>query len=660
MGSCIICGTETDGAVCSIHEEDVAFVFEGDSPHQLTPNRYYRGTVDGYADFGVFINIGSNVTGLLHRNELDRRLESLEWEPGDTVFVQVTNVRENGNVDLSWSTRQSVSAFRGTLIDSPDGEYRRDESETNDVDSTDTTAVNVPDEPEQDSPEPSATETPEYESVSIDTLSDALGESVRVEAEVTEIRQTSGPTVFQVRDATGTVEAAAFEAAGVRAYPAVEIGNFVHIEGTVERHHDELQIETETLTVLDDDQQAAVADRIEAALEERSRPESVTYLADEQLVEPLAAEIRAAATAIRTAITDGRPIVLRHAASVGGYAAGAAIERAVLPRIRDEHPEQEAAYQYFDRRPLDDAVYGMDAVIGDLTNALEICERHDEPRPLFVLVDIGSTAEAIDAFELLELYDIDRVVIDDTTPAAGLTAAVQTVVNAKLLDTTTALSTTALAATVGATIEPEVRGELQWLPAMSQWEDPPAAYDQLATDAGYDDSDRQRIREALAIEAYYQAHNGKRELITDLLFEETSDLVAHISDQYRERLRAELEPARENLTRKQASEVTFVVLDTDKFAHRFDFPPTALLLDVLHREERATVDGPLVTLGVGTDEMHVRSTAPIDIEAIVDRASDVVNGLTAVGGPDGHIVYLTGHREDAIEAVVGAIAARVN
>ncbi len=660
MGSCIICGTETDGAVCSIHEEDVAFVFEGDSPHQLTPNRYYRGTVDGYADFGVFINIGSNVTGLLHRNELDRRLESLEWEPGDTVFVQVTNIRENGNVDLSWSTRQSVSAFRGTLIDSPDGEYRHDESDTEEVDSTDTVAVTVPDEPASDSSEPSTPETPAYDPVSIDALSDALGESVRVKAEVTEIRQTSGPTVFHVRDATGTVEAAAFEAAGVRAYPAVEVGDFVQIDGTVERHHDDLQIETETLTLLDDEQQAAVADRIETALEERSRPESVTYLSDDQLADPLADEIRDAATAIRTAITDGRPIVLRHAASVEGYAAGAAIERAVLPRIRDEHPEQEAVYRYFDRRPLDDAVYGMDAVIGDLTNALEICERYDEPRPLFVLVDIGSTAEAIDAFELLELYDIDRVVIDDTTPADGLTTAVQTVVNAKLVDTMTALSTTALAATVGATVEPDVRADLQWLPAMSQWEDPLPAYDRLAVEAGYDASERQRIREALAIEAYYQSHNGKRELITDLLFEETSDLVAHIADQYRERLRAELEPARENLTRKQTSDITFVVLDTDNFAHRFDFPPTELLLDVLHRKERTAVDGPLVTLGVGADEMHVRSTAPINIEAIVERASDVIDGLTAVGGPDGHIVYLTGHREDAIEAVVGAIATRVN
>jgi hypothetical protein len=68
----------------------------------------------------VFVDVGDSVTGLLHRSELDQRLESLDWESGDTVFVQVQQVRDNGNVDLSWSIRQSEDEFRGTLVDDPD------------------------------------------------------------------------------------------------------------------------------------------------------------------------------------------------------------------------------------------------------------------------------------------------------------------------------------------------------------------------------------------------------------------------------------------------------------------------------------------------------------------------------------------------------------
>ena len=122
MGSCIICGTSVDGHICGSHEEDVVFEFEGSRANQLTPGRFYRGSVDGFADFGVFVDIGDSVTGLLHRSELDTRLESLDWDTGETVYVQVTDVHDNGNVDLAWSIRQGPSEFRGELVDDPEGD----------------------------------------------------------------------------------------------------------------------------------------------------------------------------------------------------------------------------------------------------------------------------------------------------------------------------------------------------------------------------------------------------------------------------------------------------------------------------------------------------------------------------------------------------------
>ena len=123
MSSCIICGTSVDGRICDTHQEDVMFEFRGSRPGQLTPGRYYRGSVDGFAEFGVFVDIGDSVTGLLHESEIDQRLDNLDWEPGDTVFVQVKNVRDNGNIDLGWSIRQSEREFRGHLIDDPSEDH---------------------------------------------------------------------------------------------------------------------------------------------------------------------------------------------------------------------------------------------------------------------------------------------------------------------------------------------------------------------------------------------------------------------------------------------------------------------------------------------------------------------------------------------------------
>ncbi|MFB6360398.1 MAG: S1 RNA-binding domain-containing protein, partial [Halobacteriales archaeon] len=132
MGTCVICGSGVEGHVCASHEEDVCFEFTGNSPDQLTPNRFYRGTVDGFAEFGVFVDIGDQVTGLLHRSELPHRLESLDWDPGDSVYVQVTNVRDNGNVDLSWSIRQAPEEFRDQLVQTPEGDELPESSDEDD------------------------------------------------------------------------------------------------------------------------------------------------------------------------------------------------------------------------------------------------------------------------------------------------------------------------------------------------------------------------------------------------------------------------------------------------------------------------------------------------------------------------------------------------
>ncbi|WP_255193913.1 DHH family phosphoesterase [Natronobeatus ordinarius] len=676
MGKCIICGKPVDGLICEFHEEDVVFEFEGTSPSQLTPGRYYRGTVDGYADFGVFVDVGDHVTGLLHRSELDRRLESLDWEPGDTVYVQVLDVRDNGNVDLGWSIRQADREFRGSLIDAPDGEYRpgerdaEDESSSADDDSTTADAgpsTNggdaTPDEPAEPA-EPAATPTMEIEEpdaplkrTTVDALDDQVGSIVRLEGEITGVRQTGGPTVFELRDETGTVECAAFEEAGVRAYPSVEVEDVVALEGEVERRYGDLQVETETLEVLADDERETVATRLEEAIEQQARPETVEPLADDEAVAALENELVDAATTIRKAVVEARPVVVRHSATADGYVAGAAIERAVLPLVRDQHTRDDAEYHYFERRPLEGTVYDMDAATGDVTSMLEARDRHGEQLPLVVLVDAGSTVESTDGYDLLEVYDVDRLVIDDSHADEAVVDAVSVAVNPTLAEANGgAVTSTALAANVAAHVNEAVRDDLEHLPAVSYWEEPPAAYVDLATEAGYDETAVTEQREAVALEAYYQSYKDKRELVADLLFGDERDLAAHVSEQFRDKLEAELETARENLETTSIDGVTVATLDTAAFTHRFDFPSANLLLDELHRRERD--DGPFVTLGLGEDELHVRTTTPVDVRELGETVADAVPdaGVRVVGGRDGHVEFLVGERDSVREAALDALA----
>jgi RecJ-like exonuclease len=702
MSSCIICGTSTEGRICDLHEEDVVFEFTGTSADELTPNRYYRGTVDGFAEFGVFVDIGDHITGLLHRSELDQRLDALDWDAGDSVYVQVKNVRDNGNIDLGWSIRQSESEFRGTLIDDPDADGPRlaeeDQSEAEAEAQTAPEVTPKPDTPgkereegnehagagdaeaatgspdeEASGPDEDATaavataggtteaapeQTTErtFDEVTIDSLGDYVGEHVRIEGEITDARQTSGPTIFQLTDETGTVDVAAFEEAGVRAYPEAEEGDVVRIEGEVERRRGELQVETEALVRLDAEAAAAFDERLEDAMVQRARPESQDPLADDPAVATVADEIVDAATAIRRAVLEGRPIVVRHSATADGYAAGVALERATLPLIAEEHSQAAAAYHYFDRRPMEGGVYDLDDATKDVTTMLENEQRHDELIPLFVFAAAGGTRESGDGFELLDLYGARRVVIDEREADPEVADTVDTLVSPAQANggETTA---TALAANVAVHVEPAVREDLAHLPAVSFWTDTPEGYADLAREADVDADTAREIREAIALEAYYQSYEDKRELIGDLLFAdegEAGGLAGHVSEQFRSKLDTERETAEANLESVTHDGLDALVLDAEAYTHGYEFPPTELLVDDLHRRH-VDVDA---LLALDTDELHLRTDADVDIHQLVDDAAMAAPtaGLDAKSAREGRIEYLAGEREAVREAILAALA----
>ncbi|QKG93386.1 S1 RNA-binding domain-containing protein [Halorubrum salinarum] len=723
MGSCIICGTDVGGGrVCDSHQEDVVFDFRGDSPEDLVPSRFYRGVVDGYAEFGVFVDLAPGVTGLLHRSELDRRLDSLSWEPGDDVFVQVKGVRDNGNVDLAWSIRQADREFRGVLVQESSGEHLPDEDPDDDEPTTDESdeSAEPTDEsddeaaeesteadagtetaaPEDEAPESAETaepddeaegdtesaneteaaepetddvataddeETPEAETdeddaeperASIATLGDAVGDVVRIEGEVVGVRQTGGPTVFEVSDETGAVDVAAFVEPGVRAHPDVEVGDAVRVDGEVESHRGDIQVESEALALLDGEAAEAVRRRLAEALTDEARPEGLQPLAGDETVAELADGLLDAAEAVRRAVLESRPIVVRHPATADGYVAGAAVERAVLPLIRDEHAKSDAEYHYFTRRPLDEPVYGMDAATNDATRMLQDRDRHDEKLPLFLLVGAGSTTESADGIDLLSVYGVDAVVVDAAVADPETRDAVDTLVSPELSDVggDETLSTGALVTSLASAINGEVREDLRHLPAVSYWADAPDRYVDLARDAGYDAERVAELREAVALEAYYQSYQDKRELIADLLFSDGGNLAAHVSEQFREKLETEVQTADANVVTEAVDGVEFALLDTDGYTHRYDFPPTPLLLDDLHRRR---ADGePFATVGVGTDELYVRTTADISVRDVAERAAELAPNadIATAGVREGKIEFLSGERDAVEDAVVAAVA----
>jgi RecJ-like exonuclease len=347
-------------------------------------------------------------------------------------------------------------------------------------------------------------------------------------------------------------------------------------------------------------------------------------------------------------------VIVRHAADVDGYLAGAALERATLPLIDDEHQSNDAAYHYFDRRPLEGTVYDLDDATGDVTSMLSNADRHDEEYPLFVFVAAGGTAESLDGYDLLSVYGARTVVIEAAAVDPVVTEAAGTTVTTPEAGRSTA---TTLAANVAAHVNGNVRDDLRHLPAVSFWRDAPEAYVDLAATAGYDSIEVRKLREAVALEAFYQSYEDKRELITDLLFGEGDaerSLASHVSEQYRTRMDTAIETAHANLETTDIGGVSIAILDTDAYTHRYEFPSTDLLLDVLWRDLEETD----ALLGIDEDEAYVRPALDLDVRSIVEEAGENAPraGLDAAGARDGHVEFLSGERDAVRDALVAAIA----
>ncbi|MDO9326942.1 MAG: S1 RNA-binding domain-containing protein, partial [Methanoregula sp.] len=240
----------------------------------------YQGKVQGFATFGMFVQLNDRIKGLVHKSNV-----KAEHKERDSVLVKVREVRPNGNIDLE------------------EVQYQVYQVESVERKSTTVRIIDLPSK---------------------------LGKTVAIEGEIAQIKQTSGPTIFTIVDETGTQNGAAFIEAGVRAFPEAELGDMVNLLGEVMMRNGQLQIEVDGLTVLTDEEAQVVRIRIEKALDLRSEPENIALLVPSDVMEKLRPEMRKVAKIIRKAVFTSQPIILRHHADADGICSAVAIEQAVV------------------------------------------------------------------------------------------------------------------------------------------------------------------------------------------------------------------------------------------------------------------------------------------------------------------------------------------
>ncbi|MFB6220482.1 MAG: DHH family phosphoesterase [Halolamina sp.] len=581
----------------------------------------YLVTVNGVVDYGVFVDVSDSVSGLVHESSLDG-----DYDVGDEFVVRLTEIRENGDL-----------AFE-------------------EVDPAEHQVVHVEHEPEI---------TP------IETLH--RGEEVTVEGEMTQIKQTAGPTIFHVGDETGIVAAAAFEEAGVRAYPEVELGDIVRVSGEVGVHDGVKQLEVADVTRLEGETAEAARERLAEARTERAGPASVEPLAEWTAFEKLRPDLESLARLLRRTVLEGRPIRVRHHADGDGMCAAVPVQRALSNFIEEVHDDPDASRHLFKRLPSKAPFYEMEDVTRDLNFALEGRARHGQQLPFLLMLDNGSTEEDVPAYKNLAHYDMPIAVVDHHHPdPEAVEPLLDAHVNPYLYDEDYSITTGMMCVELARMIDPEITEDLEHVPAVAGISDRSNAeamadYLELAEEEGYDRDDLHNIGEALDYAAHWLRYSSGQSIVDDVLNvgcddeERHEELVEFLSTRAERDVAEQLDAVESNVGHERLeSDAHLYRIDLDQWAHRFTYPAPGKTTGELHDTKVQETGDPVITIGYGPDFAVLRSDGVrLDIPEMVEELNEELPGAGVSGG--GHLVvgsikFVKGRREQVIDALVEKMA----
>jgi len=236
--------------------------------------------------------------------------------------------------------------------------------------------------------------------------------SVSVSGVIDRIVQTGGPTIFVVSDGTGTLPLKGFEGPGERAYPDLNEGETVKAVVVVEEFKGELEGEIKKISKLNELEHKKFLEEIINMQRKRAEIAPVDFLVKSKITDKLRNSFIKAATEIRLAIIQSRPIIVRHHNDTDGYCAGYALEKAILPLITKEQISEKAAWEFFLRAPSAAPFYEIDDSIRDAALSLRNVAKFSNKMPLVIIADNGSSPEDLLGIKQGKVHGMDFIVVD--------------------------------------------------------------------------------------------------------------------------------------------------------------------------------------------------------------------------------------------------------
>ncbi|MBU2612095.1 MAG: hypothetical protein KKB62_00035 [Nanoarchaeota archaeon] len=248
--------------------------------------------------------------------------------------------------------------------------------------------------------------------VSIEEINLNSKGKVSVMGIVNRIVQTGGPTIFVVNDGTGNLSLKGFIGPGARAYPEIEEDDVVRSVVTINEYQGELEGEIISIRKVGENEKNEFLKNLKLIEKERAKVTPPPFLVKSPILDKLRDRFIEAATQVRLAIVQDRPIIVRHHNDADGYSSGYSLERAILPLIMKQHGSVKAPWEFFLRAPSQAPYYEIDDSIRDMANSLRNVAKFSNKMPLIIIADNGSTPEDLMGVRQGKVHGADFIVVD--------------------------------------------------------------------------------------------------------------------------------------------------------------------------------------------------------------------------------------------------------
>ncbi len=472
--------------------------------------------------------------------------------------------------------------------------------------------------------------------------------SYEIKAIVKKIKQTKGPTLFELEDGTTTLTCAAFSSPGKRTFPEIQEGMYVEATIQIESRDERKNFSIKEIFEMTEASKKTFEEALNKEKDILAETEEKLLIVNTNNMQKLKPLIKKIAFEIRKAVINKQPIILKHHADADGYISALALEESIKGFMFKIYKEVDEFL--ISKNPMKSPFYSYSDALKDISNINKTKERFNSKSPLVVILDNGSTDEDILALKRLNIHSIKTIVIDHHKPSKEVDDYLYLHLNPYNLGLDKNISTGLMAVEIANLIHhlknPVTYAAISLIADKSEGEEVDFILNKV----------KKEEIETLAACIDYDAYNlgtiSETNIISTLL--ENKEFIEELNKEIKNKFNILMARFKKYGTITTKNKIKILEFDTDLYTGQFDYPPQGKATGVIFREYG---NKQTVALGYGSDSVSIRISEELEGITVFSIKEHLIKkfpeGNIEGGGHEkaGTIKFLKGLKEDIINEI---------